>query len=79
MENQNLLKFYLAEIKRVNSNEASRCEKTRGGRMKKSLAMLLKTHVEKMSENRSLAVLMKTKQLKSLSRDVDENKWSYRK
>jgi len=42
--------------------------------MKVSLAMLLKTHVEKMSENRSLAMFMKQKELKLLSGDVDENK-----
>ena len=42
--------------------------------MKDSLAMLLKTHVEKMSDYRLLAMLMKTNELKPLSRDVDENK-----
>ena len=41
--------------------------------------MLLKTHGEKMSEYWSLAILMKTIKLKSLSGDVDENKRSYRK
>jgi hypothetical protein len=50
--------------------------KTRGGNMKVSLAMLLKTHVEKMSENRSLAMLMKSNELKLLSGDVNEKKWS---
>jgi hypothetical protein len=47
--------------------------------MKESLAMLLKTNAGKMSENRSLAMLMKSRELKSLSGDVDENKWSYRR
>ena len=42
--------------------------------MKDSQAMLLKTNVEKMSENRSLAMLMKKHELKSISGDVDENK-----
>jgi len=42
--------------------------------MKESLAMLLKTHVEKMSENRPLAMFMKQNDLKSLSGDVDEKK-----
>jgi len=42
--------------------------------MKESLAMLLKTHGEKMSENSPLAMLMKTNRLKPLSGDVDENK-----
>jgi len=41
--------------------------------------MLLKTNGEKMSIYRPLAMLMKKKELKSLSGDVDENKWSYRK
>jgi len=40
--------------------------------MKESLAMLLKTSVEKMSGNLSLAMLMKSNELKSLSGDVDE-------
>jgi len=40
--------------------------------MKVSLAMLLKTLVEKMPENLSLAMLMKPNKLKSLSGDVDE-------
>jgi hypothetical protein len=49
-------------------------QKTRGENMKDSQAMLLKTNVEKMSENRSLAMLMKKHELKSISGDVDENK-----
>ncbi len=36
--------------------------------------MLLKTHGGKMTENRSLAMLMKTNRLKSLSGDVNEKK-----
>jgi hypothetical protein len=40
--------------------------------MKVSLAMLLKTNVEKMSHNLSLAILMKSNELKSLSGDVIE-------
>ena len=42
--------------------------------MKDSLAMLLKTHGEKMSENRPLAMLMIINELKSFSGDVDEKK-----
>jgi hypothetical protein len=42
--------------------------------MKASLAMLLKTNVGKMSDNRSLAMFMKPNELKSLSGDVDEKK-----
>jgi len=52
-------------------------KKTRGEKMKVSLAMLLKTHGEKMSENGSLAMLMKKNELKSLSGDVDEKKDGY--
>jgi len=40
--------------------------------MQESLAMLLKTHGEKLSVYRSLAMLMKEKELKPLSGDVDE-------
>jgi len=42
--------------------------------MEESLAMLLKTNVEKMSGKRSLAMLMKPNELKSPSGDVDEKK-----
>ena len=54
-------------------------KKRGGGKMKDSLAMLLKTHVEKMSEKCSLAMLMKQSELKSLSGDVDQKKGSYSK
>jgi hypothetical protein len=42
--------------------------------MKDSLVMLLKTNGEKMPETRSLAMLMKPNELKSISGDVDERK-----
>jgi len=42
--------------------------------MQDSLAMLLKTHGEKMSLFYPTTMLMKTSELKSLSRDVDKNK-----
>jgi hypothetical protein len=42
--------------------------------MKEGLAMLMKTHREKMSDNPSLAMLMKQNDLKLLSGDVDEIK-----
>jgi hypothetical protein len=61
-------------MKRVSLSYGSGGEKTRGEKMKESLAMLLKTHREKMSENRPLAMLMKKNELKSLSGDVDEKK-----
>jgi hypothetical protein len=41
--------------------------------MKDSLAMLLKTNIEKMSVYQPLAMLMKKNELKLLSGDVDEN------
>ena len=53
--------------------------KKRGGKMQDSLAMLLKTHVEKMSLFCPTTILMKTNHLKSVSRDVHEKKWSYLK
>ncbi|MGA3327764.1 MAG: hypothetical protein ABSF45_25165 [Terriglobia bacterium] len=59
-------------------NFGSRDVKTRGEKMKDSLAMLLKTNVEKMSIYGLLAMLKKKNELKSLSGDVDENKWENR-
>jgi hypothetical protein len=46
----------------------------RGEKMQDSLAMLLKTHVEKMSLFYPTTILMKTNELKSVSRDVHEKK-----
>jgi 5-carboxymethyl-2-hydroxymuconate isomerase len=76
VESQTRSKLYPIRFKRVSLNCGSGTEKTRRENMKVSLAMLLKTHVEKMSENRSLAMLMKSKELKSLSGDVYERKGS---
>jgi hypothetical protein len=45
--------------------------------MQDSLAMLLKTNGEKMSEYRPLAMLIKRMELYSFSRDVHERKESY--
>jgi hypothetical protein len=45
----------------------------RGRKMKGSLAMLMKTNGEKMSDCASLAISMKTNELLQLSRDVYEN------
>jgi len=42
--------------------------------MQDSLAMLLKTHGEKMSLLCPTTILMKTNELKSVSRDVDKKK-----
>jgi len=48
--------------------------KKRGEKMRFGNANLLKTNVEKMSLNHSLAMLMKPNELPSFSGDVDENK-----
>ena len=56
-----------------------RARKRGGGKMKDSLAMLLKTNGGKMSVYGSLAMLMKIKGLQVVSRDIDEKKWSYRR
>jgi hypothetical protein len=47
--------------------------KKRGGKMQDSLAMLLKTHGEKMSLFCPTTILMKTNELKYISRDIVEN------
>ena len=77
MKSQSRSKLYLIQFKRVSLNIGSPREKTRGEKMKDSLAMLLKTHGDKMSENYPLAMLMKQSELKSLSGDVDQKKGSY--
>jgi len=64
------------EFEAVNFAVSASSRKTQG-KIKVSQAMLLKTHGEKMSDCRSLAMLMKNKQLKSLSGDVDERKGGY--
>ena len=51
-------------------------KKLRGEKMKDSLAMLLKINGGKMSDFWPLAMLMKTNDLFSLSRDIDEKKGS---
>jgi hypothetical protein len=48
-----------------------------GAKVQDSLAMLLKTHGEKMSPFYPTTILMKTNHLKSVSRDVYENKGAY--
>jgi hypothetical protein len=55
----NIAKPYLIESKIVIRLLGLGSQKTRGENMKDSLAMLLKTNVEKMPENRSLAMLLK--------------------
>ena len=69
MDGENLTKSYLAQTKRLSMNRVSHREKTRGVKMKDSLAMLLKTNIEKMSVYGPLAMLMKNKLVKiALSR-----------
>jgi hypothetical protein len=71
---RDLLKFYLIQIKIVIVRGRNRGQRNAGGKMKDSLAMLLKTNGEKMTENTSLAMLMKAHELKLLSGDVIENR-----
>jgi hypothetical protein len=66
------IKVQVIEFKTVTLFLGDWTRKTRGEKMKDSLAMLLKTNVEKMSVIGSLAILMKTNQLYLVSRDVDE-------
>jgi hypothetical protein len=61
------------DIKPVKCSALTSTLKTRGEKMKVSLAMLLKTNRDKMSVYRLLAILMKTNELKWLSGDVDDN------
>ena len=78
MNSEILAKTYIFEIKIVSQPSAAKALEMKGGvNMKDSLAMLLKTNVEKMSDNQPLAMLMNQKELKSLSGDVHENKMSY--
>jgi len=58
MNCENPAKIYVIEIKIVSSFPWRGLQKTRGDKMKVSLAMLLKTNVEKMSVYQPLAMLM---------------------
>jgi hypothetical protein len=51
----------------------SRAQKKGDDKNRVSLAMLMKTNVEKMSCFGLLAMLMKINEIRSLSRDIDEN------
>jgi len=70
-------KSQVVEIKAVISAALPSSKITRGENMKVSLAMLLKTHVEKKFVLCLMAMLMKKNELKSLSGDVDERKGGY--
>jgi len=52
----------------------ARVLKKTGEKLRQNFGKLLKKHVEKMSANRPLAMLMITSKLHQLSGDVDENK-----
>jgi len=57
VQDKNLEKTYFTEIKTVSLSSAAKVRGKKGGeRMKVSLAMLMKTNVEKMSDFRSLAM-----------------------
>ncbi|MGA3327138.1 MAG: hypothetical protein ABSF45_21950, partial [Terriglobia bacterium] len=76
INSQNIEQIYVIENMVVSLFRVAGQREARGGKWMVSLEMLLKTHGEKMSENRSLAMLMKKSQLKHPSGDVDEKKWS---
>ena len=71
---ENLVKTYVAENKIVSSFLIGAWQKTRGEKMKDSLAMLLKTNGEKMSVFRLTTMFMKTGILFYVYHDVDENR-----
>jgi hypothetical protein len=71
---QNLVKSYVIVNIGDNPFAVRWRRKTRGGNMKDSLAMLLKTNGGKMPDLASLAMLMKIHGLFLVSRDVDEKK-----
>ena len=68
-------KLQVTDIKtfRAAQSAASR-KKTRGENMKVSPIMLLKTHVEKMSETGHAIICMKTKHLEAARHYIYENK-----
>jgi len=73
---ENPEKLYVIEIKPVKSFQARSSKKTRGENMKVSPIMLLKTHVEKMSETGHAIICMKTKHLKAQRHYIYEKKSS---
>ena len=61
----NRSKMQIIEFKPINRLFEDKARKTRGGNMKASLAMLLKTSLEKMSVIGSLAILMKRQEFRA--------------
>jgi len=76
-DGQNPAKFYVTESKIVINLLVPLEEETRGGEMKETSIMLLKTNGENMSENRLSIMLMKTKNIEAGFHYVDEKKRSY--
>jgi hypothetical protein len=73
---EDLVKFYVIEIKSVMEFPARSRKKTRGEKMKVSPIMLLKTHVEKMSETGHAIICMKTRNIKVARHYMFEKKRS---
>jgi hypothetical protein len=71
---RNHAKIHVIVNKSVSRISRHEREKTRGRKMKDSLAILLKTNGGKMSDFASLAMLMKTNDLFLFSGDSDEKK-----
>jgi hypothetical protein len=68
-------KSILLKLNSLFESPPSRARKKKeGGEMEGKASMLLKTHVEKMSENRLSMMLMKTNKLRDPLHDVDDNK-----
>jgi hypothetical protein len=72
-----LKKLYVTENNHVISFAASGLKKTRGEKMKVTSIMLLKTHVEKMSETGLSIICMKTRNIETALHYIYENKGSY--
>ena len=67
-------KFYLFDIKQVMQYKFAAHKKTRGENMKVSPTMLLKTHIEKMSETGHAIICMKTRNLDVARHYIHDNK-----
>jgi hypothetical protein len=73
---ENFPKLYVFENKSVTPFPARSSKKTRGENMKVSPIMLLKTHVEKMSETGHAIICMKTRNIKVARHYIYEKKVS---
>ena len=74
---EDLEKLYVIEITPVIAFPARSRKKTRGENMKVSPIMLLKTHVEKMSETSRAIISMKTRQIEAARHYIYEKTGSY--